>query len=306
MNVLEQYRGLVVSSLHKIDSFARGWPERRDVFRAKFRDPKNPQAREIYDLGDHLASAFRLNIRGREQSDLSGGGKAWESLVIYYLNLGFAGSNAVAIPSKKEFIPESILNATTISYQNNQLRSDLDVVVFSCPELMQIPQELDHNKCTKRVRETVNENFQKTSVINIQCKTNWNDNAQIPMLWNHIFSLARNNDLPTKSGYIVGSNGFNIGQLVNFFYSFVTVPTNKLSCFKPTSMPVYRMRNISGGYFWGHKSKKQVCQNIKEFYDFHHNRTPSHFPDPSAVGVGISSEVKLRSGNVDVHAFDLF
>ena len=39
MNVLEQYRGLVVSS-HKIDSFARGWPERRDVFRAKFRDLK--------------------------------------------------------------------------------------------------------------------------------------------------------------------------------------------------------------------------------------------------------------------------
>lgn len=265
-----------------------------------------PAAREIYDLGTHLRDIFKLDISGREQGQLSGGGKVWESLVLYYLNLGFAGTDVVVVSDKNGIIPSSIQDATAITYGNNALKSDLDVICFSCPALSENPSEKTEKDCFKGVQKVVNTpaNFSDTAVVNLQCKTNWNDNAQIPMLWEHIFKLARSSNLPSAS-YTVGENGYNISQLVNFTYGFATVPTNDIEKIKPSSMQVCRVRTLSGGYYWGFQTRKKVCSNIKEFFDVHYGKTPSHFPDPSDIGVAFSRELIAKKGDIDWKAFDL-
>ena len=55
----------------------------------------------------------------------------------------------------------------------------------------------------------------------IQCKTNWNDNAQVPMLWDMIYSAGgfRGRNIT------IGRNGYNIQNAQSFTYSFVTVPS---------------------------------------------------------------------------------
>jgi len=70
----------------------------------------------------------------------------------------------------------------------------------------------------------------------------------------------------------IGSEGYSIHDCARFTYSFVTVPSNQLvksgkEQYKPTSTAVLRVRNLSGGNFWGLASKNGVSSSIKELIE---------------------------------------
>lgn len=78
----------------------------------------------------------------------------------------------------------------------------------------------------------------------IQCKTNWNDNAQVPMFGDLVYSATY-----FKSGVSVGNNGYLIMDVNWFTYSFVTVPRVKLEKIKENSVCVLRVRYLSEGNY---------------------------------------------------------
>jgi hypothetical protein len=65
----------------------------------------------------------------------------------------------------------------------------------------------------------------------------------------------------------VGSGGYSIKDLLRFTYSFCTVPTNDLSGYKPDSTAVHRVRNLTGGNYWGNPSQNGVASSIKEIFN---------------------------------------
>ena len=84
--------------------------------------------------------------------------------------------------------------------------------------------------------------FDEFEIGVIQCKTNWNDNSQIPMLWSMIYET---NSFDSSS-ISIGRNGYSMKDLKHFTYSFMTVPTNDLSSYKQNSTSVNRVRNLTG------------------------------------------------------------
>ncbi|MFW5804332.1 MAG: hypothetical protein ACOCWG_03765, partial [bacterium] len=97
----------------------------------------------------------------------------------------------------------------------------------------------------------------------IQCKTNWNDNAQIPMLWSMIYEA----DSFTNNIISLGRNGYSIRDLKKFSYSFCTVPTNDMNGYKQDSTSVNRVRNLTGGNYWGNSTRNAVASSIKEIFN---------------------------------------
>jgi hypothetical protein len=95
----------------------------------------------------------------------------------------------------------------------------------------------------------------------IQCKTNWNDSAQIPMLWDMVYS----SDGFGKRNITVGTSAYSIRDLQSFWYAFATVPTTR-GPFTSTKTNVLRVRGISGGNYWGQPTKSSVASSIKEIF----------------------------------------
>ena len=91
----------------------------------------------------------------------------------------------------------------------------------------------------------------------IQCKTNWNENAQIPMLWDIIYKTP----IGRLQGIKVGTPPYSI-VYIPFTYALVTVPTNRIEGFKPTSVSVARVKNLSGGNYWGLESASGVALSL--------------------------------------------
>lgn len=69
----------------------------------------------------------------------------------------------------------------------------------------------------------VGRDFHKCIVGIIQCKTNWNDNAQIPMLWDLIYSVDR---FAARTSVQVNRTR-TISELRDFRHAFMIVPTQK-------------------------------------------------------------------------------
>jgi hypothetical protein len=104
--------------------------------------------------------------------------------------------------------------------------------------------------------------FDSLEIGVIQCKTNWNDNAQIPMLWDMIYSA---NGFSGRN-ITIGREGFNIHAASNFTYSFVTVPSNKKANYNSNSVAVKRVTNLSGGNYWGKPTEQHVARSLKEIF----------------------------------------
>ena len=72
----------------------------------------------------------------------------------------------------------------------------------------------------------------------------------------------------TKENIKIGRDGFSIHKIKDFKYSFITVPTQKdLDKIKETSTQVLRVNKLSGGIFWGAKTKQNVAKNISEIFN---------------------------------------
>lgn len=277
-SIPDYFRRISVENLFNISTVRKCWP----TWQRKIMEILGPlfDESDILNLGDHLSEVFGTTGEGsRDQSSLSVGGTAWEALVCYYLNLCSAGSRVVAF-RRMSLVPKPIRNAITVNYSNYacNTESDITVVVFpnkdlynnnlyEISDIIETPRRitfrLQNNKINPEIIDYFcQQDFEEFEIGIIQCKTNWNDNAQIPMLWDMIY-LA--NGFRGRN-ITIGRDGFNINHAKNFTYSFVTVPSNRRAIYTSQSVAVRRVANLSGGNYWGKPTEESVARSIKEIF----------------------------------------
>lgn len=261
MKPLDIFRLKILIKLAETQSFQNGWGVWEPQIR-KLASGEN-KAEKLFQLGGHLSDLFRSNrVEGRGQDSVSGGGSAWECLVTWYLNLIFWGTDVIATRQNRQFVPEKINKALSVTISNQQTNTESDIVVYRTSQ-----ETLTATVDIAQINAYVSANLHDTDVAVVQCKTNWNDNAQIPMLWDLIYNSSSFR-IPHVS---VGIEGVNPTSFRRFAYAFVTVPTSR-GPFNPTSLCVLRVKNMTGGNYWGKPSSQGISSCLNEF--FHRN-----FPD---------------------------
>jgi len=229
----------------------------------------NPDFFKILNVGDSLGRIFKTTgASGRSQSSVSGGGSSWEGLVCWYLNLCLIGSRTVVIKHTKNIIPACIADAITVNYGSFTSNTESDLVAITFPHENEFLQDISNFAKDGKfdykgtIDRLCTQHFSDLSVGIIQCKTNWNDNAQIPMLWEIVYSSK---GFENKS-ITIGKNGFSMKSFGKFFYCFVTVPSGNVN-YKTSNLPVKRVYNLSGGNYWGRPSSSGVAHSIKEIFN---------------------------------------
>ena len=272
MNIIEYIREKTVTSLFGMSDFNRSFP----LWRPLILNLLGPNYRfhQMLDLGDYLRDIFKSSGEpGRSQSSVSRGGTTWEGLVSWYLNLNLIGTRAVVIKQSKQLVPTPIADAITVNYGNFASNTESDLISIVFPDDADFTREVSgHYKngkldYKKTIDDLCKKHMRDLDVGIIQCKTNWNDNAQIPMLWQMVYSSQGFNPTTGGTRVRVGRNGYGIGNFHSFFYAFVTVPSGtRQTTYKSGSLPVKRVMNLSGGNYWGMRSSSGVASSIKEFF----------------------------------------
>lgn len=303
-NIVEALREAAVNNLFRASGFAQCFLTWKTQVHA-LTPAKTP--RQVIDLGDHLSDIFALTrTEGRSQSEVSGGGAAWEALVCWYLNLCLIGRRTVVIKHHKSLIPSPISDAITVNYHNFVSNTESDLIAVTFPDKPEYTTDkntlsildehgLPVSTTTSRrqynliplLNALIHRDFSDLELHIIQCKTNWNDNAQIPMLWEMIYSA---NDF--RSNITVGRNGYSIHDVDRFTYSFVTVPTSRIASIKATSTCVKRVAHISGGNYWGKPTQNNVSNSVKEMLqkNLSTGHTSNHLTTLAAQLAGINTE----------------
>ena len=287
IKLIEIYRKEIIKYLFEIKSFSQSWKNswRKEILTLLINEELNEA--NFFKLGENLRRIFLLTSSGdRGQGEVSSAGTGWESLLAWYLNLGLIGTRTIVIKPKKEFNFDTIQKTITVNYGNFISNSESDLIAVTFPPKKDIAysvekleeyenkvfsinllEELDAysvDKINLFLNKIIENNISKIEVNVIQCKTNWNDNAQIPMGWDIIYSSTGF----TNENIKIGRDGFSIHKIKDFKYSFITVPTQKdLDKIKKTSTQVLRVNNLSGGIFWGAQTKVAVAKNISEIFN---------------------------------------
>jgi len=273
----DHFRKLAIENLFNTKTFKNCW----DIWQPEIIKllGKNHTESHLINLGDHLSEIFKsTGGNGRGQGELSSGGTAWESLVCWYLNLCCIGSRIVAI-KKMSLVPKPIQDAITVNYGNFACNTESDITIIIFPNTQEYITDIERltsidnngiqispiikNKFNSEFSNYLcSRDFHRYEIGIIQCKTNWNDNAQVPMLWDMIYSAGgfRGRNIT------IGRNGFNIQNAQSFSYSFVTVPSNQNTLYKQDNVAVKRVTNLSGGNYWGQPSIQNVAKSLKEIF----------------------------------------
>lgn len=256
MKPLDQYRLSSLRELASLPAVAKTWPKFQTSILKLIGD--NPTPTQIFELGSNLAQVFQSEKWTRSQSDLARAGNMWEILICWYLNLILYGTNAVVMRPSRKFMPKVIQEALTVKILGVATNKEADLVAFSLPAA-----QLTDSPSCDAVDGVIRASTKSCNLTVIQSKTNWNDNAQAPMLWDIVYN-AQNLRLPTVA---VGEGGFSPYSFQNFSYAFMTVPTNTggIASFKASTTAVVRVRGLSGGNYWGHPSRAGVADSISEF-----------------------------------------
>lgn len=274
-NIIEKLREEAINGLFGMNGFQTAFPIwRKELERIII----TPTPAKLLNLGDHLKEIFYSSNTSSErtQSDVSGGGANWEALVCWYLNLCCIERRTVIIKHSKKLLPDPISNAITVNYGSFISNTESDLIAITFPDKMEYTIDKEQIDINDENGEHVEINMKKYNLLEvlnaltardfseieihiIQCKTNWNDNAQIPMLWDMIYS-ARD----FRTCVTIGKEGYSINNARLFSYAFATVPTVSVDRIKSTSVAVSRVRNLSGGNFWGLPTKSGVASSIKE------------------------------------------
>lgn len=266
-SLIDELRRRVINQVMEVNSVKSSWPIwKKQVWKIL---GDRPDADKVLDLGDRLSEIFGSTTKpGRSQTTVSGAGTAWEGLVCWYCNLCLAGSRTVVIKYRKSLVPDPIQKAITVSHGAVQTTSEADLIAITFPDIAAYKDELFNRympdkKMMTRIDELVQGTFKDHEVSIIQCKTNWNDSAQIPMLWNMIYNVKDFVDTNIR----IGAGGFSIAGLKKFSYAFVTVPTNDLSDYRADKINVQRVGILTGGNYWGHPTRSGVARSIKEIFN---------------------------------------
>jgi hypothetical protein len=280
---IEIQRKMAMDAIHATTTWQACWPIwEPEILR---RTGNLSDARKIYELGSQLKDIFFLTNTGeRSQSSVSGGGAAWECLVCWYLNLVFSGTNAVAMRQSRAVVPAVLLDATTITYGNFQTNTESDLCVIVYPDAFPFPAA--GKSYLKALSDAIAIHLGHVELGIVQCKTNWNDNSQIPMLWDMVYQASFGPGTHVR----IGRNGYAISHLGRFSYSFVTTPTQK-SLPKPGSMPVKRTNKLSGGNYWGLPTTAGVALSLSEIFT---RNFGSAFKQ--SVQASISDAIKSKAG----------
>ena len=266
-SLIDELRRRTIRHVMDINTVRKSWPTWKKLIKKHL--GKSPNADTLLDLGDHLSEIFTSTTKsGRSQQTVSGAGAAWEGLVCWYCNLCLMGSRTVVIKYKKSLVPDPIQKAITVSYAAVQTTSEADLIAITFPDIAAYKDELfDRYMSDKgimaRIDKLAQQTFKDHEVCIIQCKTNWNDSAQIPMLWNMVYNVKNFNDTSIR----IGASGFSISDLKKFSYAFVTVPTNDHQTYRAENVNVQRVGILTGGNYWGHQSRSGVAKSIKEIFN---------------------------------------
>lgn len=295
INLIEKYRKEIFKYLFEINSFSKSWNNSwKNQILNIFQD-KNISENSLIKLGENLRNIFLSTSSGsRDQSEVSTAGTGWESLLAWYLNLGLIGTRTIVIKPKKEFNFECIQKTITVNYGEFISNSESDLIAITFPKENEVAYPVEELKkyegkifsindleiledgslkaLNQYLNKIIENNISKIEINVIQCKTNWNDNAQIPMGWDIIYSSTGF----TKGDIKIGKDGFSIHKIKDFKYSFITVPTQKdLEKIKENSTQVLRVKNLSGGNFWGTITKENVAKSIGEIFKDNFNESYS-------------------------------
>lgn len=283
----DKFRLKILKQACSIKSFRDSWPYYKSILDGLL--GANPDGQSVFDLGSHLSSIFRGHgvKRSSGQGALSTSGAAWEVLAVWYLNFVFWNTSVLATRSNAQFVPQKIRDSISVSISNQKTNTESDVLVYS------VPQELTIEPTLSEIDELVAKRISEVELAVIQLKTNWNDNAQIPMLWDIVYNSY--NKLGSPIPHVqVGNNGVTPSSFQKFSYSFLTVPTTKLP--NPNSVSVSRVRNISGGNFWGMAARDGVAMPFSEFF---HRNFHKHFEYYGSVQNHISSNINNDNSFID-------
>jgi hypothetical protein len=291
MSLIEQFRKEALEDVFSLAAFKKGWPKRRTYIRSLFENPDAPTRTELVTLGSHLAEVFETGFKagkatGRSQKALSQAGAVWEGLVVWYINLCLAGTHAVCVRSGK-LCPAPLVDALSVVFEASILRSEADVALISLPEAANEPTASSRGEMMTALTAHVGKSFNKSGLLNLQCKTNWKDNAQIPMLWNMLYNQARKGAI-IPNGFTIGRNSYALRNLGHFGYGFVTVPTGPGSRdFNANRLEVLRVKTMTAGNYWGLPNKQGVCSSLGEIFNTF-NKNSQVFPNVADVGLGFS------------------
>lgn len=278
MSSLLEYKFFALRKIASLKSLRVPWTIWKPIVERALKPELTGQ--KIFDLGEELSVLFQQNkAPGRDQSTLSIGGTAWECLNVWYLNLLFWGTPVVAVRTNKTTVPECLRNALTVTHSSTATNTESDISIFNIPD----PNLLESGK-TRDLDTHLRTRINRVHFVNLQCKTNWNDNAQIPMLWDLIYN-ARSFKIPNV---VVGANGLTPNSFASFSYAFSTVPTVKVEKFKVNSLAVLRVKNLSGGNYWGRASKRGIASCIN-------NLPGNHFGSEYRGGVINQLDDALRT-----------
>jgi hypothetical protein len=277
--IIEYLREQAVNKLFSLSTFTGVWPTWRPEIRRII--GLNPHPNSTINLGDSLSAVFKTtSVSGRSQGTVSSGGAAWEALVCWYLNFCLMESRTVVMRKSKNFMPKAIFDAITVIYGTFPSNTESDLVAITFPNLPVFNQDittlnvLDHNgrqipnqkrgrfNYTEIIDRLAEQHFSSFELGIIQCKTNWNDNAQIPMLWDIVYSAG---GFPSRN-ISVGTSTYRIVGLQRFTYSFITVPSNNPARLNANSTAVRRVSYISGGNYWGRPTNAGVANSIKDIF----------------------------------------
>jgi hypothetical protein len=291
VDAVEQLRDKVISDLFKTATFNKAWeawfPKISATLGSEFKNAN------ILKLGESLSEIFKSTSDGRDQSQVSGGGAAWEALVCWYLNLCLIGSKTVIVKSKKANIPNCVRETISVIYNGNfKSNTESDLLAITFPEHECLKSKFTtHKMLLEKMNEVIESSFKETELTIIQCKTNWNDNAQIPMLWDLIYSSNG-----FSQNVHVGAGPFSPKLLKKFTYAFVTVPTSRGS-FEPNSTPVMRVRNLSGGNYWGKKTKSGVANSVFDIIQRNFKNSFDNYPNGWHLDISALIKAKRSNGN---------
>lgn len=278
-SLIEELRKQSVEQLFSVNSFASSWNATwKTQINQHLHSPMT--ATDILNLGDHLSQVF-LSTRANSarsgtnsQSGASSAGAAWEALMCWYFNVCTIGTRIVAF-KLRSMVPSAIKDALTINYGTTVTNSESDLIILVFPNhadfttdistntALHIKNRLVQSRLLAHFDTLTSRHFTDFTLGVVQCKTNWNDIAQIPMLWDLVY---RASGFISGSHISLGRNGFLLANLNSFSYSFVTVPTNPLSDYAPNKMQVKRVAQLSGGNYWGNPTRSGVAFSVKEIF----------------------------------------
>ena len=302
--IVEELRKVAVDNLFTVGTFNKYWPTwQKEIKKIIGKEIKDITEDKILDLGSNLRKIFKSTggkVRG--QGEVSGGGYGWECLVAWYLNLCMANSRGIVFKFKKKLFPEAITDALTITYNRNEYLSETDILGFVFPDNENFInlKSSDQKNLIENFSKFVEAEYNQFQVTVLQCKTNWNDSSQIPFLYNLLYQLGGS----TQNNVTIGKNSRNINSLKRFSYGFITVPSqsdDKIQKMKSGHIIVERVKNLTGGNYWGLDTKNGVASSIAECVN--HNFSSGF--EKNDIRQNIKNNISLLNSDLNYFNLDL-